>query len=366
MPSTSLTIKKDLKSYVQLRREVEETLLLGQQKIEEAKVETYLETGKLIDAYLLQKGSREERYGKEVIEKLSTDLKISSSVLWRCLQFACSFKKILARGRESFPKHLAWSHYRKLITIHDEGSRISFMQRAEKGGWTAEKLIGKIRLETQAQDSSEVAEKDPRPFPKLIPKKGLLYTYRLIAPDSVHAPSRSEGSPGISPVRSFRSHGDSDDRLWIDLGFQVHRRIPLGSKGFKEGDIVESLRGEKGEYSITASRRAEKDLFSYKAFVERVVDADTLIVKIDLGFETWIRQYLRLRGINAPELDTEEGKKAKAFVERELSKAPHVILTSSRSDKYDRYLADVFYEKQPGQELYLNQVLLDQGFAERM
>ena len=219
------------------------------------------------------------------------------------------------------------------------------MHRAEKGGWSAEELGGKIRLETQTPDSSKAAEKDPRPLSKLIPKQGILYTYRLIAPDSLH---------------------DGDDRLWIDLGFQVHRRIPSGTRGFKEGDIAESFRGDTGAYSIAVSRRTKDDLFTYKAFVERVVDADTLIVKIDLGFENRIRQYLRLRGIDAPELSTEAGRKAKAFVERELAKAPHVLLTSSRSDKYDRYLADVFYEKEPGQELYLNQLLLDQGLAERM
>src|SRR3990167_7609795 len=49
---------------------------------------------------------------------------------------------------------------------------------------------------------------------------------------------------------------------------------------------------------------------TYKAFIERVVDGDTLIVKIDLGFETRIREYLRLRGIDAPETDTAEGKRS--------------------------------------------------------
>src|SRR3989338_4148439 len=127
MPDTSIVLKKDLKNYAQLREEVKETLLSGQQRIEEAKVQAYLKTGQLIDEHTLKKSSREEHYGKEVIEKLSTDLKISSSVLWRCLRFARYFKKILARGPQSSPKGLVWSHYRKLITVSDEGSRLSFM-----------------------------------------------------------------------------------------------------------------------------------------------------------------------------------------------------------------------------------------------
>lgn len=360
MPNAPTALNKGLRNYAQLRKAVQETLFLGRQRIEEAKVRTYLETGKLIDEHILVYSTRSEHYGKEVIERLSADLKISDSVLWRCLRFARSFNKILARGPESLPKRLAWSHYRKLITVADENSRLSFMQRAEKGGWSAEELGGKIRLETggektqDAQPGSGAPAKDAKPLPRLIPKRGMLYTYRLIAPDSLH---------------------DGDDRLWIDLGFQVHRRIPLGTRGFKEGDIVQTER-KVNEFQVNEFRvklansqldnsKLANCLYTYKAFVERVVDADTLIVKIDLGFENRVRQYLRLRGINAPELSTEAGKKAKAFVERELSKVPHVILTSSRSDKYDRYLADVFYGEGKD-ERYLNQVLLDEGLAERM
>ena len=80
-----------------------------------------------------------------------------------------------------------------------------------------------------------------------------------------------------------------------------------------------------------------------------------------MGFKSRILHYLRLRGIDAPEIDTPEGKKSKKFVERELSQVNHIILTSSRSDKYGRYLADVFYGEGDGQ--FLNQRLLDEGLA---
>ena len=197
------------------------------------------------------------------------------------------------------------------------------MQRAEKGGWSAEELGGKIQMEIGQEDSGDSdgglkdIKKNSKPLPKLIPKKGILYTYRLIAPDSVHE--------------------KEDDRPWIDLGFQVHRRIPLGSRGLKENQSFESVRSESGDYSIAASKRTKDDLFTYKAFVERVVDADTLIVKIDLGFETRIRQYLRLRGINAPEISTPEGKRARDFVERNLSHVPHLATKiTSLSSRHTR------------------------------
>jgi endonuclease YncB( thermonuclease family) len=86
-----------------------------------------------------------------------------------------------------------------------------------------------------------------------------------------------------------------------------------------------------------------------------------MIVKIDLGFDVRVREYLRFRGINTPEMNTLEGKKARAFIERALAKSPHVILTSTRSDKYGRYVADIFYG--PDDSLYLNQQLLDEKIA---
>lgn len=340
------TVKKFDAGYEILRRKVEQVLIFGRRKIEEAKVMTYLDSGKLIDEHVRKNGgTREESYGKEIVRNLSADLKVSPSVLWRCVRFARGFKEIAASRPLSLPKNLAWSHYRALITVPDEDSRFSFMKRAEKGDWTSDELVEKIRLERAESSSghSEEMEKPVKHFPKLIPKKGSLYTYRLIAPDSARQ--------------------KEDERLWVDLGFQVRRKIPSNAKGSKENEIVESIQKDDG-YSIVASKGTQDDLYTYKAFVERVVDADTLIVKIDLGFETRIRQYLRLRGINAPELETEEGKKARAFVERELSKVPHIILTSSRSDKYDRYLADVFYGESD-KEIYLNQFLLDEGLAER-
>src|SRR3989344_5294930 len=214
------------------------------------------------------------------------------------------------------------------------------MRRAEKAKWTAEQLAQKILQEVRDFSDGEAA--GPH-ISKLSPKKGTLFTYRLVAPESVHK-------------------DEVADRLWIDLGFQVHRQMPENAKGFKDGSLIESKWEKEEGYSVHTTKRSESDLFTYKAFIERVVDGDTVIVKIDLGFETRIREYLRLRGIDAPEMDSAEGKRAREFVIKELGKVGHVILTSTRSDKYGRYLADVFYG--PGDGQYLNQRLLDEGHAE--
>ena len=197
----------------------------------------------------------------------------------------------------------------------------------------------KIQQEVSREPSNGKPSKGPaRPF-KLTPKRGTFHTYRLIRPDSIH-----KGDPG----------------LWIDLGFKVTRETPIHKTGFKAGMLIESE--HKGKYyAMRATKRKETDLYTYNAFVQRVVDGDTILVDISLGFGIRIREYLRLRGIDAPEMDTADGKKAREFIARELEKVDHVILSSTRSDKYGRYLADVFYGIKD--EQYLNQRLLDEELA---
>ena len=214
------------------------------------------------------------------------------------------------------------------------------MRRAVKADWSVIELAQKIQEEVRDSSNGNGVKGIVHHF-KLIPKRGELYTYRLVAPDSAH-------------------NNEDSVKLWIDLGFQVHRQVPENAKGFRDGSIIQTEK-KTSDYSIHAPKRSEGELFTYKAFVERVVDGDTMIVKIDLGFKTRIREYLRLRGIDAPELAAAEGKRTRDFVARELAKVNHVILTSYRSEKYGRYLADLFYGDEDKQ--YLNQKLLDEELA---
>jgi len=91
---------------------------------------------------------------------------------------------------------------------------------------------------------------------------------------------------------------------------------------------------------------------------------------LDLGFDTWTCQKVRLRRINAPHLETGAGKKVRDFIAARLEKCEYVVLKTYWRDKYNRYLADIFYderEKDPlkiaEHGLYLNQELLDKKLA---
>ena len=100
--------------------------------------------------------------------------------------------------------------------------------------------------------------------------------------------------------------------------------------------------------------------------VTRVIDGDTLKVRLDLGFGTFSRHDLRLRGIDCPEMSTKAGEEAKIFVQSYIKEAQRIVVRSSRSDKYDRYLADVFLPAEEGKDVYLNNLLLENGHAQRM
>jgi micrococcal nuclease len=95
------------------------------------------------------------------------------------------------------------------------------------------------------------------------------------------------------------------------------------------------------------------------ARVVRVVDGDTLIMDLDLGWKTWrLGERCRLAGINCPEMNTAEGVAALAFVVHMLLD-PQVTFTSHSLDKYGRPLGHV----RLADGRILNTLILDAGHA---
>lgn len=78
------------------------------------------------------------------------------------------------------------------------------------------------------------------------------------------------------------------------------------------------------------------------AVVQRVVDADTLILDLDLGWGIWLRgKRCRLAGVNAPEMNTSQGVTARAFVVQRCPPLTRVTFVSRQLDKYGRPLGSV-------------------------
>jgi micrococcal nuclease len=83
-------------------------------------------------------------------------------------------------------------------------------------------------------------------------------------------------------------------------------------------------------------------LFVYQTSSATAVDGDTLDVTLDLGFRIAHKVRLRLKGINCPEMRTDEGKAAKQFVVDWLAARKVTVSTfKDATEKYGRYLARV-------------------------
>jgi micrococcal nuclease len=94
--------------------------------------------------------------------------------------------------------------------------------------------------------------------------------------------------------------------------------------------------------------------------VIRVVDADTVWLHIELGLDVSTKQSVRLFGINAPEMSTPEGKKAREFVAALMPVGQMVLLQTikDKREKYGRYLGVVVVG-----DTVLNDLLVQEGHA---
>jgi len=77
-------------------------------------------------------------------------------------------------------------------------------------------------------------------------------------------------------------------------------------------------------------------MYEYAAQVVRVIDADTVVLDVDLGFDTSRRDIFRLYGINAAEHGTPSGDAATAYLTAILTVGLEITV-STHKDKFDKY-----------------------------
>lgn len=301
--------------------------------------EGWWKVGGYIDGHLLENKDRAD-YGSLVLERLADDVGRDVSTLRRALQFYHLYPI------RAVPHELSWDHFRSLITVHDKAKRIAFEKKALEKEWTSEELGEAIRLDRLKAAETEGPAKHNSGRP-LVATRSRLFTYQILEPGYIH------------PI---------EEKLIIDLGFNMLVHTEIKGVKAKAEELVESTKiGDSYKFKLSDAK--PKELYTYNALVERVIDADTIWLNIDLGFSSWTRQKVRLRGIDAPELSTKEGQEAKKFVEAKLKNVEFVVVKTHKSDKYDRYLTDIFYspDKDPQavleQGVFLNQQLLDFGWA---
>ena len=169
----------------------------------------------------------------------------------------------------------------------------------------------------------------------------------------------------------FSKQKDTELIPHLDLGFSIFLENKEKLSKFKIGSMIESNKENKN-FTYQPSSNV-KELYTYKAYLERVIDGDTILVYIDLGFSILTKQRLRLRGIDTAELTTKQGLSAKKYIEQELQDCKFLIIKTYSKDKYDRHLVDVFYLKNTTDEkkiikdgLFLNNELLNEELAVRI
>jgi micrococcal nuclease len=88
--------------------------------------------------------------------------------------------------------------------------------------------------------------------------------------------------------------------------------------------------------------------YRYRAALTRVIDGDTYVLAVDVGFRTAVTINARVRGFNAPELHGAEaaaGQAAKAAAEVLLTNARAIGVETYRDEQsFARWVADVYVD----------------------
>jgi endonuclease YncB( thermonuclease family) len=305
-------------SYQNLVKALKNLIANLQENISRQKVEFAWNVGRLIEEDLLK--NQMPNYGENLFKNLAQDTEIEKSNLYKMHAFFKSYPNLPQKPE------INWSHYQILSAIKNEEIRQNLEDLTAQNSLSVKDLKKEVQRRKTAQRLQA-----PRVIPLLEFERGLLFHYQ------------------IAEIRGAK---------FLDLGFNIFKEF---ESNFKAGEIVESVKNSS-EFSLQKSGVKKSQIHTYQAYLERVVDGDTIRVDLDLGFGVWHHEILRLAKISAPENSSAEGLKATSKLKEILKNSPKLIIKTNKTDTYGRYIADVFLENEEGQ--YLNQMLLDAGVVE--
>ncbi len=331
--------------------------------------ESYWRIGQLI-VEVEQDGDVRAAYGQGTLKRLSQDLSINFGEGFSVKNLERMRMFYLTYSKSSAPTKLAWTQYIELLAVTDGRTRRKFENMARKEGLSARDIRRLVK------GNSAAAQAVPVPLAPAGTPVAPVASLPAAAPGlSSPSPSPSSSS-SLVPLSSSTGPVPALERP-TGLVFGTYREVADSALTAPEGTVFLDL-GFFVEVAVPRSNLATlalcaKPAYTYPAMIERVIDGDTLLVSIELGFGIIVRERLRLRGINTPELGTPDGEGAKYYVEDILPRGTRVVVKSHQTDVYGRFVADVFFR--PGIEdtgrilmdgLYLNQELMDRGLAVRM
>jgi len=334
-------------SYQEVLKKIKNEIVRGRRTVEESYrrevLQTHWNIGKILEGSFPADFKNSSQRASMVL-KLAKDLKRPASFFYDLSKFY--------RFYPTIPKtSLSWTHYCYLIRIDDERERKKLEDMAIKKSLPVQKLYNLIFTEKlEKKKNKEQNQLEVLARPGVIPcVRGKLYRYRCLFRKDIPC---------------------AKNQALVDMGFGFLRMMETPDwRSNGSPTPVQSYKDKDG-YSVRRATNCVENLYTYQATVTRVIDGDTLVLNIDLGFNSWIEQKIRLRGIDAPELSCTEGVAAKNYVKKICEKIKFVVCKTYKQEKYGRYLADIFYSfKEKNPELvvqegtYLNQELVDQGYA---
>jgi len=310
--SNALKIQQpSLKNYEDLKKYVAALFLAGKKRAQEAiereKIRTYWQIGKSIHQHVLESGRRAD-YGKQVIRRLSSDLKTNETLLYYALQFSRTYDELPDSEK------LSWSHYRALLPLKTPAERTVWEAKAEEWGWSSRDLETAIGEAKKTSSLSNAVENI---------KRGDLYIYKVLQ----------------AAGKGF---------LRIDLGFSCAYCVRLSSSSqFYEGDVIKSVfDGRKSDYfMVRAQPPRPEDLYNYRARFEKVDQRGFLLFDLDLGFDFHIQERLRFTG--------PEQFSGKSVVEKNehissvLSGSTNLTVKTLGRDKSGCFVCEVFVAALP-------------------
>ena len=302
------------------------------------------EIGKIIDEHLIK--NSKSGYGDHLFAELEKDTTISQRVLYQMHNFYKTYPKLPKDDDD-----LNWSHYRVLSGIKKAEERKYLEDLTRQNSWDVRALqeeTKKLKNNSTKNAKNETDKTNTVKKPataKLRAERGKLFSYQLA---------------------KFENTG----KTYIDLGFNIFKEVEENLPKVSPDILAVDVFKKKEKYSLTESSVHSRKFNTYKAYLDRVVDGDTIRLNIDLGFKIFHKEIIRLKGVDAPEIKTKEGKESLKILSDILKKLPFFIIKTIKIDIYGRYVADLFFDETTSQPdpqkisnegIYLNQLLLDKG-----
>jgi micrococcal nuclease len=108
-------------------------------------------------------------------------------------------------------------------------------------------------------------------------------------------------------------------------------------------------------------------MYNYNAMVFRIIDGDTVVLDIDLGFTIHWKSSCRLWGVNTPELRSKDESikdnalKSRQYLVEALPLGSKVVINSKELDKYGRPLVEIF-----ANGVNINEDIISKGLGVRI